>query len=185
MGEAGKGGKGAPMATGGFGVRIPGVIEPGEGDASVNYERMIDAVAVHCCAVAGFGRSGTINVRLAHPIDKGHADCWTPRIPWQPIVMRGIQPAQVRHEEFGFVSIRMEYPLNGPSYDAWIIFPSGHSATYNDAQFVEIIASELIGSARAVYGSHCAIHLDHVPSIARPVSFGDNYAGIDFPKGIW
>ena len=63
--------------------------------------------AGHCPAIAGCGLFGTINVRLDQPIDKGHADCWTPLIPWKPKVMGG-QPwdqTKDRWEEFGFTSI--------------------------------------------------------------------------------
>ena len=81
---------------------------------------------------------------------------------------------QDRLEEFGFTSITFEYPLDGQLYDAWIIYPSGHGASYFSSDLVEIIASELIGGRRVERDSHCAINLDHTPSIGRPPLFGDN-----------
>jgi hypothetical protein len=86
-------------------MRITGTIIHGEGLAQVNYERMIAAAAVHCPAVADCGRFGTINVRLDQLFDKGHADCWTPRVVWRPL--RGLD--QDREEEFGFVRVELEH----------------------------------------------------------------------------
>jgi hypothetical protein len=80
-----------------------------------------------------------------------------------------------REEEFGFTRVKFEYPLGGQLHDAWIIYPSGHSATYLDRFFVEIIAANLIGGSRVPPETRCAVHLDHAPSKARPSSFGDNW----------
>ena len=94
----------------------------------------------------------------------------------EPIVLGG-RPwpqNQDRPEEFGFTSITFEYPLDGQLYDAWIIYPSGHEASYFSSDLVEIIASELIGGRRVERDSHCAINLDHTPSIGRQPLFGDN-----------
>ncbi len=161
-------------------VRITGTIKPGQGDASKNYERMIAAAAVYCPAVANCGLHGTINVHLDQPLDKGHADCWTPRIPWKPVFWNGKEWDQKidREEEFGFIEIKFEHSLDGQLYDAWIVLPSGHGATYYDRFLVEIIAAELIGGCRLEYHTRCAIHLDHVPSIARPSSFDAPSAGL-------
>jgi hypothetical protein len=167
-----------------FAVRITGNITHGEGSASTNYERMIAAAAVYCAAVADCGHFGTINVRLDQPIDKGHADCWTPKTLWKPKVMGGKPSDENRNEEFGFVNIKVEYPLAGDLHDAWIIFPSGHTATYCDPHYVEIIASKLIGGHRLESGS-CGIHLVHAPSIARPASFGDNWVSANYPGRLW
>jgi hypothetical protein len=167
-------------------VRITGTIRRGQGYASTNYPIMIAAAALHCPAVANCGKYGTINVVLDQPLDKSHADCWTPRIGWRPVVWGG-QPYQGedRPEEFGFIKIKFEYPLDGQSYDAWIILPSGHGASYFDAFLVEIIAAELVGGSRVAYESRCAIHLDHAPSIKRPSSFGDNYVKTNDPGRLW
>ena len=154
-------------------MRIIGITTSGEGSASGTNKRQIAAAAVYCPAVADCGRFGTINVRLDQPFDKGHADCWTPRIPWKPKTLGGKpwDQSKDRDEEFGF--------------DAWIIFCSGHGSTYFDTHYVEIIASELISGRRMKPDSRCAIHLDHAPSIARPASFGDNWVPPDDPRRLW
>jgi hypothetical protein len=81
---------------------------------------------------------------LDQPLDKSHADCRTPRSPSKPLVLGG-KPYQGddRKEEFGFIKIKFEYPLDGQLYDAWIILPSRHGATHFDASTVEIIAAVL------------------------------------------
>lgn len=152
-------------------MRFAGTVRQGQGHAAANYERMIAAAAVHYPAVADCGRFGTINVRLDQPLDKGRADCWTPRLVWKPVEALGGD----REEEFGFVEIKLEYPISGRLQDAWIIYPSGHQATYVDPYLVEVIAADLIGGERLAPGSLCAVHLEHVPPIVRPSSFGDNF----------
>jgi hypothetical protein len=166
-------------AKGRYTVRITGTIKPGQRNASKNYERMIAAAAVYCPAVANCGLHGTINVRLDQPLDKGHADCWTPRIPWKEWEQK-----IDREEEFGFIEIKFEYPMGGRLYGAWIVLPSGHEATYYDRFLVEIIAAELIGGRRLDYQTRCAIHLNYDPPIARPSSFGDNWP-INNSRRLW
>jgi hypothetical protein len=127
--------------------RILGTIRPGQGDASKNGERMIAAAAVNCPEIAGHGLFGTINVQLDEPFDKTHADCWTPKLEWVPNSFNGTpwdQKAR-RLEEFGFVRIGFEYPLDNHIHDAWIIIPSGHPHSYSNQHPVEVIAAELIG----------------------------------------
>jgi hypothetical protein len=166
---------------------ITGTTERGQRDARENYPNMISAAASYCAAVADCGRYGTINVRLDDGLDKSRADCWTARLLWRPLVEKG-KPycGDDRSEEFGFIKIKFEYPLLGQLYDAWIILPSGHYASHYDANLVEIITAELIGGRPVPYEAHCAIHLDHTPSLVRPASFGDNYwVERDEPQRLW
>jgi len=94
--------------------------------------------------------------------------------------------SQDRPEEFGFVKIKLECPLQGPLYDARIIFPSGHPTTYLDPYLVEVIAAEIIGGQRVKHGSRCAIHLDHTPIKPRPSSFGEEYLATLWPHtSLW
>ena len=65
--------------------RILGTIQPGQGDASKNCQRLIGAAAVHCPEIADYGLFGTIDVQLDEPFDKTRADCWTPKLVWVPI----------------------------------------------------------------------------------------------------
>jgi hypothetical protein len=143
--------------------RTLGTIQPGQGDASKNYQRMIAAAAVHCPEIANCGLFGTINVHLDEPFDKTRGDCWTPKLPWVPVSFNGTPWDQTtsRLEEFGFVRIRFEYPLNGDIHNAWIVFPSLHPYSYSNQEPVEVIAAELIGGCRVQYYSRCAIHLKH------------------------
>jgi hypothetical protein len=160
--------KGSPM-------RVAGITCKGQGDASVNYARQIAAAAVHCPEVAECGQYGTINVQLDHPIDKGKADCWTPVVSWKPVRFGNTPQTNFRDEEFGFTAINLEYPLDGPLYPAFMIFPSGHLATYCNGSYVEIIASQLIGGNLIGPGNLCAIYIDHDPAVERPLSFGANW----------
>jgi hypothetical protein len=157
--------------------RILGTIQPGQGDASKNCQRMIGAAAVHCPEIADYGLFGTINVQLDEPFDKTRADCWTPKLVWVPISFNGTPWDQKtgRLEEFGFVRIGFEYPLDNHIHGAWIIMPSGHPYSYCNQRPVEVIAAELIGDRRVQYYSRCAIRLNHNPAIPRPVTFGDNW----------
>jgi hypothetical protein len=167
-------------------MRILGATIPGQGDASTNNRVLIPAAALHCPAVANYGLYGTINVRLDEPLSKSHADCWTPRFPWRPLVWQD-KPYEGpdRHEEFGFTKIKFEFPLNGELYDAWIIMPARHPATYLSGNRVEIIAAVLISGQRIGPGHRCAIHLDHTPLIPRPATFGDNWIAKDHPGRLW
>jgi hypothetical protein len=157
-------------------MRIIGTVIHGGGEANINYKRQMPAAAVHCPEVAEFGQDGTINLRLEEPIDKGVADCWTPKIAWKPEVLldEPWDQSTTREEEFGFVKIKLECPLDGPLYGAWIIFPSGHGATYLDPKLVEIITAQLVGGERLRQGTRCAVHLDHEPQKRRPHYFGED-----------
>ena len=168
-------------------MRITGTTKSGQGDASTNNRVSIPAAALHCPAVANYGLHGTINVQLDQRLSKSHADCWTPRFPWRPLVWKG-KPYQGkdRDEEFGFIKIKFEFPLNGELYDAWIMLPSGHPATYFDPYTVEVIADVLVGGQRIAPENRCAIHLDHTPLTARRPSFGDNWDLSSIPgRRLW
>jgi hypothetical protein len=157
-------------------MRFLGTVVAGEGYASVNYERLILAAAIYYPAIRNCGQFGTINVDLDQEIDKSFADYWTPPIYWKPRIILGESWDQDldRQEEFGFVAVKFERLSSGILYDAWIVLPSGHGATYlND--HVEIVAAELIDGARLQYGARCAIRLDHMPLMPRPSKFGDDY----------
>jgi hypothetical protein len=151
-------------------MRIKGTTISGEGHAHANYPRMIAAAAVHCPEVADCGQYGTINIRLDRGIDKGQADCWTPRTVWKPV--HGLN-FEDRVEEFGFTRIQFEYPLDRPLYEAWIIMPSGHLATYIDAFLIEIIAAALVGGSNMKPNKRCAIRIEDRLRTPRPQSFGD------------
>lgn len=94
---------------------------------------------MYCREIIGCGHFGTINIHLNQPFDKGRADCWTPKLFWTP--GRGLEGD--REEEFGFIKVKLEYPIGGSLHDAWIIYPSGHTASYVSRHSVEVIAAEL------------------------------------------
>jgi len=155
-------------------ITITGRINPcgGEGKACVNYEVMIPAVAVHFPDVANCDKYGTINViELNPPLRKSHADFWTPQTTWAPVIGTEIL-GKNRPEAFGFIKIKFECPIGGPTYEAWIILPEGHGYSYRD-DGVEIIASVWVPGAKR--GEFCAIHVDHTLSVERPDWFGRRY----------
>jgi hypothetical protein len=168
-------------------MRIIGTVIRGGGEASINYKRQMPAAAVHCPEVAGFGHDGTINLRLEEPINKGVADCWTPKIAWKPELLLGKpwDQSTAREEEFGFIKIKFECPLDGPLYDAWIILPSGHGATYLDPKIVEVITAQLVGGERVNYETRCAVHLNHDPAKPRPRSFGEDIRRSNSISSLW
>jgi CTP-dependent riboflavin kinase len=145
-------------------VRITGTVIRGEGNAERNHSVLIPLLARHLPEIANSSQFGTINVQLDQALDKSRADIWTRRIIWEPI-----QWAQRRVEIFGFIRIKLEYPVNGPIYDCWIILPEGSRLTYS-ADKAEIIADVFIQGV--AYGAGCVINIDHTPSIPAPQSFG-------------
>jgi CTP-dependent riboflavin kinase len=150
-------------------VRITGRIIRGEGNAGGNNSVLIPLIAAHFPDIANCSQFGTINVQLDQPLDRSRADVWTRRLIWNPIQLALKEP---RIETFGFIKIKFECPLRGPSYDCWIILPEGSRLTYcNDK--VEIIADVFVQGAK--YGADCAIDINHTPSIAAPPSFGALY----------
>jgi hypothetical protein len=153
-------------------LRITGTIRPegGDGLARWNYPVLIPRAAVHCPDVANFGKDGTINVELDKPLDKGYADCWTPRVTWNPVAGAD-RIGTTRIEAFGFIKIKFECPIAGDQFlhDAWIVFPEGHPFSY-EGHGIEIIADHWITGA--VRGARCAVHVDHAPAIQRPDWFG-------------
>jgi hypothetical protein len=154
-------------------TRISGTIKPegGQGLARQNYTVMIPEIAKDFPVVKDCGKHGTINVRrLNPPLRKSFADHWTPRITWHPIAGRN-EIGEARREIFGFIKIKFEYPLGGQAYDAWVILPEGHRASYSENAGVEIISETLIPDVRR--GAACAIYIDHKPSVPRPHNFGE------------
>jgi hypothetical protein len=140
------------------------------GLASHNYPVIIPLAAAHCPDVANFGKDGTINLELDQSVDKGRADCWTPRLTWHPA--RGADViGEERKEAFGFTKIKFECPVGEDQvlHDAWIVFPEGHPFSY-ESNSIEIIADQWITSAQR--GARCAVHVDHSPGIHRPIWFG-------------
>jgi hypothetical protein len=162
-------------------LRITGTVTGGQGLAAINYARIIDAASAHCPEIANCGRFGTINVRLDQPFDKSRADIWTPKVSWRPVVRLDEDVV----EEYGFVSVKLEYPIRGALHEAWVVFPSAHAATYLDRYLVEIIAAELISGQRLRSESLCAVSLDHGPALPRPSSFGDNWKPLLQAPSLW
>jgi hypothetical protein len=124
--------------------------------------------ALHCPGVAGYDKFGTINIELNQAIEKSRADCWTPKITWDPLTLN--QPH--RREAFGFTRIRFEFPLDAEAYEAWIVFPESHPFSYG-GNGVEVIAAVRIPGMER--GKVCAIQFDHVPLEPRPPWFGELY----------
>jgi hypothetical protein len=162
-------------------LRITGTVTGGQGLAATNYVRVIAAASAHSPQIANCGRFGTINVRLDQAFDKSRADIWTPKVSWRPVV----RLADDVVEEFGFVSVKLEYPIGGALHEAWVILPSAHTATYLDPYLVEIIAAELIGGQRLRSESLCAACLDHGPALPRPACFGDNWKPLLMASRLW
>jgi CTP-dependent riboflavin kinase len=162
-------------------LRITGTVTGGQGLAATNYVRVIAAASAHSPQIANCGRFGTINVRLDQAFDKSRADIWTPKVSWRPVV-RLVDDVV---EEFGFVSVKLEYPIGGALHEAWVILPSGHTATYHDPYLVEIIAAELISGQRLRSESLCAVWLDHGPARPRPSSFGNNWKPLLLAPSLW
>jgi hypothetical protein len=150
---------------------ITATIVPGQGNAAANHRRLIPRIAKHFPEVSWCSEFGTINVQLDRPLDRSHADFWTPHIPWIPAYLSGADRAQ-RLEAFGFIRVALECPLGGARYAAWIILPEGADLTYCSDR-AEIIAGELI--ADVANGARCAVHIDHKPAIAAPAWFGEIY----------
>jgi CTP-dependent riboflavin kinase len=151
---------------------IPATIIAGQGNAQRNHAVLIPRLAKHFKEIENCRPFGTINLQLDQPLNRSRADYWTRRVTWLPVdgAMRG----QVRHEAFGFIKIRLECPTSGPLSDAWIILPEGSTTTYCENQ-VEIVAA--VHVAGVSYGTRCAIHIDHTPSVAAPPGFGEIYGG--------
>jgi hypothetical protein len=146
-------------------TRIVGTIIPGNRKALINYPLLIPRLVEHCPEIKGFGKDGTINIRLDQGVCKGNADCWTPRT-WYSHTGEDSE----RPEAFGFIRIELEYPPDKrDSYSAWIIIPEGHSATYVADTIVEVMAAVRVPGLR--YNSRCAVHIDHAPLIPRPAWF--------------
>jgi hypothetical protein len=148
-------------------TRITGTIIRGERNAVRNNCVVIPLLAVQFPEIAKAGQFGTINVRLDQLLDKSHADIWTRRVVWQPT-----QRTERRIEAFGFIAVKFECPLGGPSYDCWVILPEGSIITYRGNE-LEIIADSFIESVG--YGVRCAVDIDHTPPIVAPPSFGILY----------
>jgi len=152
-------------------IYITATIVPGQGDAAKNHRVLIPRIAARFPEIAKCGAFGTINVMLDQPLDRSHADFWTPQIPWIPVHLAGATIAP-RTEGFGFIRVTFECPLGGPNYMAWVILPEGASLTYRE-DGAEIIAGEFI--AGVSNGARCAIHLDHSPALPAPAWFGELY----------
>jgi hypothetical protein len=150
-------------------ISITANIIRGQGNAATNHRVLIPRIAARFPEVAKCGEFGTINVQLDYPLDRSHADFWTPHITWIPAQMTG---ASYRLEAFGFIRIVFECPLSGERYAAWIILPEGAELTYCEDR-AEIIAGEFI--AGVAYGARCAIHIDHELVLPAPPWFGDTY----------
>jgi hypothetical protein len=152
-------------------LTIAATIVPGQGDAATNHRVLIPRIAARFPEIAKCSSFGTINVQLDQPLDRSHADFWTPQIPWIPVQL-GSAKTSPRTEGFGFIRIEFECPLGGPNYKAWIILPEGAGLTYHEDR-AEIIAAEFIDGV--AYGARCAIHLNHVPAVPAPSWFGEIY----------
>src|SRR5438094_899942 len=114
---------------------------PGQGDANGNHAVLIPRLARHFREIENCRLFGTINLQLDQPLDRSRADLWTPRVTWLPV--NGAMRGQVRHEAFGFIKIKLECPLSGRLYDAWVIIPEGSKLTYREDQ-AEIIADVFV-----------------------------------------
>ena len=158
--------------------RFTGTIGRGQGGAHVNFKVMIPPVALYFPDVAKCDQFGTINVDLHRPLDKNHADCWTPPIGWSPITWN--EPNRL--ETFGFTKIKLELPQSGQMYDAWMIIPDGNMLSYRGNR-VEIISDVWIPDAQ--YDATCVIHLDHIPLIPRPDWFGKYFERLLNASGIF
>ena len=163
---AGPGPAGGIPSEASMSIRITGKIFRGDGDAGRNHPVLVPLLAPHFPEIANCSQFGTINVQLERPLDRSHADVWTRRVIWHPVQLRA---KERRIEAFGFIKIRLECPLGGPTYDCWIILPEGSRLTYLDDK-IEIIADVFVQGA--AYGVACAIEIKHAPSIPAPPSFG-------------
>ena len=150
-------------------TKITGTVIRGEGNASRNHSVLIPLLANHVPEIANCSQFGTINIQLDKPLNKTRADVWTPRIIWRPVHLTELSG---RIEIFGFIKVRLECPLNGPLYNAWIMLPEGSSLTYRNDQ-TEIIVDAFVQGA--TYGASCAVHFDHAPPVVAPRSFGVIY----------
>jgi hypothetical protein len=150
---------------------ICATVVPGQGNAATNHRVLIPRIAACFPEVAKCSAFGTLNVQLDAPLERSHADFWTPHIAWIPAQTLGGNRA-LRLEAFGFIRITFECPIGGPRYAAWIMLPEGSDLTYRADQ-AEIITGEFIAAANNA--ARCAIHLDHVPGLLAPLWFGENY----------
>ena len=157
---------------------ITGIIVKGQGDAHKNFKAMIPPIALHFPAVAKCDQFGTINVELDQPLDKNHADYWTPQVSWSPKTWN----VPNRLETFGFTKIKLGVPRGGHMNDAWMIMPDGNPLSYLGNR-VEIISDVWIPDAK--YDAACVIHLDHTPSIPRPDWFGKYFEQVLNARGIF
>jgi hypothetical protein len=149
-------------------AKLTGTISKGQGDAHINYKVLIPQVALHCPDIAKCDQFGTINIKLDHPIDKNHADCWSPQISWKPVTTLGNE----RLEAFGLIRIALQFPIDGQTYTAWIIISEGHPNSYHGDD-IEVICEVHIPGVDP--GKTCAIYIDHTPLIPRPDWFGRHY----------
>jgi hypothetical protein len=155
--------------------RFDGRVSPvgGDGLARLNYPVMIAAIAEHFGDIRNFGQHGTINVCDLKPLlCKRFADYWSPEVVWHPVAGQD-RLGYVRHEYYGLIKIKFACPPDGDLHEAWIIMPEGHPWAYDENGGVEVNAEEFITGVKR--GVSCAIHLDHTPSVARPVVFGSHF----------
>jgi len=152
-------------------ISISATVVRGQGNAAVNHRVLIPRIAARFPEVARCSDFGTINVQLDQPLNRCHADFWTPQIPWIPAQMLGSDQA-IRVEAFGFIRIALECPLGGPRHVAWIMLPEGSHLTYSQDR-AEIVAGIFVPGA--AYGARCVIHIDHLPALAVPRWFGETY----------
>lgn len=99
---------------------------------------------------------GSINVALDRAIRILKWDYVTPPVLWWDVDVN--RPGFWATEVFGFLHIKLEYPIGGSLYRAWF-FDCHNSVYHNDPSHFEIIAERIDGVSN---GQRCRIHVEQV-----------------------
>jgi len=97
---------------------------------------------------------GSINVSLEKPLRILAYDYTTLPTPWWDV--DGRNPGRWVSERFGFLEIKLEYPLGGPTHRAW--FFDCHNSAYHDDHFRFEIISEKIDNLSN--GQRCKVYIE-------------------------
>ena len=100
---------------------------------------------------------GTINLTLDRPLRIPKFDYTTLPTPWWDVDERS--PGRWAIERFSFLEIKLEAPIDGALYRAWI-FDCHNSAYHSDPTRFEIISEKIPSIAS---GQRCRIHIGGIP----------------------
>jgi hypothetical protein len=101
----------------------------------------------------------TINLSLDIPLHISKFERTTLPIPWWDV--DNSSKGSWHIERFSILPIRLEYPINVPTKEAWL-FASHDSAYFNDPHRFEVVTEKIDG---LVTGQPCKIHVGKTDDI--------------------